>query len=58
MLKIKHVEQLEFIFTQVPGYMFTVKYFERDKGNAGWLISSFRKADDNRKTKFLNTLRR
>ena len=40
-LKIEYVEELEFVFTQVPDYIFHVKYFDREAGNAGWLISNF-----------------
>lgn len=39
-LKISHVEDVEFTFLQVPGYSFSVKHFERDTYNSGWLISS------------------
>ena len=42
-LKIDYVDDLEFIFTQIPGYIFHVRYFEREKNNAGWLISNFYK---------------
>ena len=42
-LKIEAVTDVEFIFLQVPDYAFTVKYFERDSKNAGWLIESCRK---------------
>lgn len=42
-LKIEAVTDVEFIFLQVPDYAFTVKYFERDGINAGWLIDSCRK---------------
>lgn len=39
-LKIDAVTDVEFIFLQVPDYLFTVKYFERASQNAGWLIDS------------------
>lgn len=39
-LKIDAVTDVEFIFLQVPDYMFTIKYFERESKNAGWLIDS------------------
>lgn len=55
-LKIDYVDELEFIFTQVPGYIFHLKYFEREKNNAGWLISKFYKASEQEKSVFLNTL--
>ena len=39
-LKIDAVTDVEFIFLQVPNYIFSVKYFERENKNAGWLIDS------------------
>ena len=39
-LKIEAVSDVRFVFCQVPGYTFTVKYFERNNHNAGWLIDS------------------
>jgi len=42
-LIVKYVEDLEFVFFQIPGYIFHLKYFDRDKTNAGWLISKFYK---------------
>ena len=39
-LKIDAVTDVEFIFLQVPEYVFTIKYFERENKNAGWLIDS------------------
>ncbi len=41
LLKIEYVKDLEFVFNQVPGYRFTIKYASREKLNAGWLINSF-----------------
>lgn len=53
-LKINYVSDLEFIFTQVPNYVFTVKEFERDGYNVGWLISSFEKVSKEEKAKLIN----
>lgn len=55
-LKIDYVEELEFIFTQIPGYIFTLKNFERESGNSGWLISQFARCSEKGKTEFLNSL--
>lgn len=41
-LKINYVDKLEMIFTQVPGYIFKIDYFERDTSNSGWLISDLK----------------
>lgn len=53
-LKIDYVEDLKFIFTQIPGYIFSVKYFSRDTNNAGWLISDFYKINNEDKKDFLD----
>lgn len=42
-LKIEYVSDVEFTFNQVPNYVFTIKHFERDNKNSGWLIDSFSK---------------
>lgn len=55
-LKIDYVDNLEFVFTQVPGYLFHIKYFERESGNAGWLINKFYKINDNEKKDLLKSL--
>lgn len=55
-LKIDYVSDVEFVYLQVPGYMFSVKHFERETMNAGWLISSIEKCDNERKTELLSRL--
>lgn len=55
-LKIDYVENLEFVFTQVPGYVFHIKYFERESTNSGWLINRFYKIDDRIKSEMLHSL--
>lgn len=45
-LDIEYVDDLSFIFCQVPGYRFTIRNFERDSYNCGWLIDSFEKITD------------
>lgn len=42
-LKISHVEKLEFVFTQIQGYIFHIENIERDTANSGWLITKFHK---------------
>lgn len=49
-LKIESVTDLEFIFLQIPGYRFRIRYFERENANCGWLISSFEKIAENDET--------
>lgn len=53
-LNIEYVLDPEYVFFQVPGYVFTVKHFERESTNAGWLISSWEKVTDEEKSDFLN----
>ena len=55
-LKIDYVNELEFAFTQIPGYIFHVKYFERENINSGWLISNFYKSTQKEKDMFLGSL--
>lgn len=39
-LKIVNAEKVKFHFLQVPNYVFTISYFDRESMNAGWLIDS------------------
>lgn len=55
-LKIDYVDELEFVFTQVPGYIFHVKYLERENKNSGWLISDFYKSTNEDKAAFIGHL--
>lgn len=45
LLNIEGVVDLEFTFEQIPNYVFSIKNFERDSSNAGWLISRLEKND-------------
>lgn len=55
-LKINYVENLEFMFMQIPGYAFNIQYYERESGNSGWLISKFYHYTDVEKNKLLESL--
>lgn len=45
-LTLDYVDTLEFVYGQVPGYVFTIRYFERDETtNSGWLIDSWEEVD-------------
>lgn len=55
-LKIEYVSDVEFVYLQVPEYIFSVKHFERETMNAGWLISSIEKCDEITKVEMLNNL--
>lgn len=56
-LKIEAVTDVEFIFLQIPNYIFTVKHFERESKNAGWLIDSCKKTSEYEKSKLMRRLR-
>ncbi len=47
-LKIEYVKDLRFIFNQVPGFQFSIKYINRENLNAGWLIESFTEKDNDK----------
>lgn len=55
-LKIDAVTDVEFTFLQVPDYSFTVRYFERQNNNAGWLIDSICTCDESKKVGILKNL--
>lgn len=56
LLDIEYVKDLQFEFYQVPGYIFSIKFIERETNNTGWLISNFKKATEDEKSNFLNYL--
>lgn len=45
-LKIDYVEDVTFVFYQVPNYIFTVRHFERESMNVGWLIDSVESCEE------------
>ena len=53
LLDIPYVEELEFLFFQVPGWRFAIHHLDRDESNAGWLITSFCEMSDTEKGEFL-----
>lgn len=55
-LNIEYVSDIEYTFLQVPGYAFTIKEFERESTNSGWLIKSWKETNDEEKEKILNEL--
>lgn len=55
-LKIDYVDELEFIFTQIPGYIFSIKYIERESDKLGWLIHKFEPISDAKKKGYINEL--
>ncbi|MCD8296974.1 MAG: hypothetical protein LUC88_05315 [Prevotella sp.] len=55
-LKFVSREYTRFHFYDVPGYIFTVDFFNRAKSNNGWLISDFRKMPEKEKNIYLHKL--
>ncbi len=55
-LRIEYVTDLQFVFYQVPGYRFAISYYEREKANCGWLISSFQRINENDKEEFISKM--
>ncbi|UZR95150.1 hypothetical protein [Chondrinema litorale] len=51
-ISIKQVDKIEYHFLQIDGWTFTVKNFERNEKNSGWLVSSLTKMDDHQKNEF------
>lgn len=43
-------------FFDVPSYVFSVTYFNRENSNTGWLISSYKEVSKTEKNKMLNKL--
>lgn len=56
LLEIDYVKDLEFTFYQVPGYVFHIKYFNRETSNSGWLIDRYEKMSDVEKQEMLTQL--
>lgn len=56
LLKIESVIDLQFVFYQVPGYRFSISYYEREKANSGWLISSFERISEKDKDFFISKM--
>lgn len=40
-LNVDYVTDIEYTFLQVPGYTFTIKEYERESTNSGWLIKDW-----------------
>lgn len=56
LLDIEYVKDLQFVFYQVPEYVFRIKFFERDTNNTGWLVAGFDKVSENDKEIFMDYL--
>ena len=56
LLDIDYEKDLQFIFYQVPNYVFRIKFIERETNNTGWLITDFDKVSEDEKEDFLDYL--
>lgn len=56
LLDIDYVKDLQFIFYQVPNYVFRIRFIERETNNTGWLITDFDKVSEDEKEDFLDYL--
>lgn len=56
LLDIEYVKNLQFMFLQLPGWKFTIMDFDRQTMNAGWLITSFEKMNNQDKKKLLENV--
>ena len=56
LLDIDYVKDLQFIFYQVPNYVFRIKFIERETNNTGWQITDFDKVSEDEKEDFLDYL--
>lgn len=56
LLDIDYVKDLQFVFYQVPNYVFRIKFIERETNNTGWLITDFDKVSEDEKEDFLDYL--
>lgn len=55
-LEIEYVSDIEYTFLQVPGFTFTVKEYERESANSGWLISEWSEISASDKDNILQRL--
>ncbi len=55
-LNIDYVSDIEYTFLQVPGYSFTIKEYERESSNSGWLVSNWTETSESDKEALLQRL--
>lgn len=53
-LKMNYVDTVEFVFCQVPGFIFNVSMTEHKNTNSGWLITDIQRVSDKEKKEYLN----
>ena len=52
-LELKHAQSISYHFYQLPGWIFSVKEFDRHDYNSGWLIYRLDEADEEKKKALL-----
>ena len=52
-LKLKYVDEIEYHYLGIPGWIFSVKEYIREGYNTGWLISNLLQADQEQKLAYL-----
>lgn len=51
-IKLKQILKVKYHFMQIPGWTFTIDYFNRKELNSGWLISELKQMDNAEKDKY------
>ena len=51
-IKLKEVSEVRYHFLQIPGWAFTIDYYNRKELNSGWLISELTKMNNGEKAKY------
>jgi len=51
-IKLRQVNEVKYHFLQIPGWTFTVEYFNRKELNSGWLISDLARMNNIEKVKY------
>lgn len=55
-LNIDYISDIKYTFLQVPGYSFTIKEYERESTNSGWLVSDWSEISESDKEALLQRL--
>ena len=56
LLTFDYVEETEFYFLQVPDYIFSINYYEREEKNSGWLIKEVKEISQEERMELLKNL--
>lgn len=55
-ISLKSINSIQYHFMQIDNYIFTVDYFNRNKCNEGWLISSLKEINNEEKVNYKNEI--